>query len=460
MHEQQVELASPPVTVSKSKTKSSQVWFDWHSWLGVITGILLFIVCWGGTFATISAELDWLFNPDQHVQVISEAASLEEIYQSVADAYPGSFITGVSAPLYSNFAASVGVRSEPNQFRRVYVDPYTLEITGVAPSLTIQRYLRDFHRFLFTGNFGFFLICLASFPLAGSLITSLYFYKRWWRRFFEFKSARTVRTFVSNLHRLVGLWALWFVLIISLTGAWYMFERIRNYYIDNIFSYSDVGSFSVVPISPLEYDTSTDLPFQELLAIARQARPDIDIANVSTDRGGYFYAEGQTNNILVRDRANKILLLPETGEIIYNQYGENLSPYWYWSDMADPVHFGDFGGLTSKLIWFVFGLVLSFLSLSGVWLFAKRLSRSSKFQTKAICTIAPVSAASFWFIFNSPEPLLAMATVTGEQAPGLIPGAKIFLYSWLILTGLICLSWIYIIFANYRIAETKKRKDK
>jgi len=239
-----------------------------------------------------------------------------------------------------------------------------------------------------------------------------------------------------------------------------MFERIRNYYIDNIFSYSDVGSFSVVPISPLEYDTSTDLPFQELLAIARQARPDIDIANVSTDRGGYFYAEGQTNNILVRDRANKILLLPETGEIIYNQYGENLSPYWYWSDMADPVHFGDFGGLTSKLIWFVFGLVLSFLSLSGVWLFAKRLSRSSKFQAKAIYTIAAVSAASFWFIFNSPEPLLAMATVTGEQAPGLIPGAKIFLYSWLILTGLICLSWIYIIFANYRIAETKKRKDK
>ncbi|MBM87962.1 MAG: peptidase [Gammaproteobacteria bacterium] len=455
MHDQEVAVVSPLIAVSKAKTQSSQVWFDWHSWLGVITGLLLFIICWGGTFAVLSFELDWLANPDQRVQAAGEAGSLEEIYQSVADAYPNASILGASAPLYTNFAAEVGIRNELNQSRRVYVDPYTLEITGEAPRLNIQRYLRDFHRRLFTGNFGFYLICLASFPLIGSMVTSLFFYKRWWRRFFEFKSARTVRTFVSNLHRLVGLWALWFVLIIAVTGIWYMFEQIRAVYVDNIFAYSDAIPAAVVPIPILEYDSSTALPFQELLGIAREARPDIDIASVTLNRNGYFYVLGQTDNLLVRNRANKIFLLPNTGEVIYNQRGEELSPYWYWSNMADPVHFGNFGGLTSKLIWFIFGLVLSFLSLSGVWLFAKRLSRSSKFQAKALYTIVALFSVSFWFMFNSPEPFMAMAAVTGEQAQQLVPGVKVFLYSWLILTSLMCLSWIYLIYANYRIAERK-----
>ena len=49
----------------------------------MLSGLLLFIVCWGGTFATISYELDWLFNPDLQVQAIGEAGSLEDIYQRV-----------------------------------------------------------------------------------------------------------------------------------------------------------------------------------------------------------------------------------------------------------------------------------------------------------------------------------------------------------------------------------------
>ena len=296
-----------PSVGSAQKNQKSQLWFIWHSWLGVLSGLLLFIVCWGGTFATISYELDWLFNPDLRVQALGEAGSLEDIYQSVADTHPNSSIQTVYSPRYSNFAAEVSIRDEENQTKRIYVNPYTLEINGEAPRLNIQRYLRDFHRRLFTGSFGFYLICLSSIPLIGSLVTSLVFYKRWWRRFFEFKSARTLRTFISNLHRLVGLWALWFVLIISFTGAWYLFERVRSLHIDNIFAYSDVAtSGAVMPIPPKEYSRPNTLPFNELLAVVREARPDIEIAYISLNRGGYFYVVGQTDNILVRNRANKI----------------------------------------------------------------------------------------------------------------------------------------------------------
>ena len=448
----QIDIATPTIAVAKIEKKSSRVFFDWHSWLGVFSGLLLFVICWGGTFATLSHELDWLVNPAQRVAVSGELRSLEDLHKTVADAYPNAQIQTIYAPRYANFAAEVAIRDENKLAKRVYVDPYTLEIRGEGPFLNIQRYLRDFHRRLFTGSFGFYLICLASIPLLGSLITSLYFYKRWWRRFFEFKSARTVRTFVSNLHRLSGLWAMWFVIIISVTGTWYLFERIRTIYGDELFAYSDAIPGAVVPIPMLDYESEHAMPFSTLLKIAREERPDIEIAYVSTNRNGYFYVVGQTDNLLVRHRANKIYLLPSTGEVVYSQYGENLNPYWYWSNMADPLHFGNFGGLVTKLIWSFFGLVLSFLSLSGVWLFAKRLSRNTKQKAKAICAAASIALVNLWLLLNALSPFLAYKQMPTSQSLPILPGVSIFLYSWLATTSFICLSWIYLLFTNNKAA--------
>ena len=45
--------------------------------------------------------------------------------------------------------------------------------------------------------------------------------------------------------------------------------------------------------------------------------------------------------------------------------------------MADPLHFGYFGGLATKLVWFVFGVGLSGLSISGVLLTWRRLKTTA-----------------------------------------------------------------------------------
>jgi uncharacterized iron-regulated membrane protein len=37
--------------------------FHLHGWFGVNLGLLLFIVCFSGTVATLSDEIDWFFNP-------------------------------------------------------------------------------------------------------------------------------------------------------------------------------------------------------------------------------------------------------------------------------------------------------------------------------------------------------------------------------------------------------------
>ena len=72
--------------------------------------------------------------------------------------------------------------------------------------------------------------------------------------------------------------------------------------------------------------------------------------------------------------------------------------------MADPLHFGDFGGLWSQIPWFLFGIVLSGLSLTGAYLHVKRQRRRGETRLRtpiflsyaATLAILVVSARYGW----------------------------------------------------------------
>ncbi len=48
------------------------------------------------------------------------------------------------------------------------------------------------------------------------------------------------------------------------------------------------------------------------------------------------------------------------------------------NDIADPLHFGYWGGLPTKIIWFIMGIGISSLVLSGIWVTLKRKALSKK----------------------------------------------------------------------------------
>ncbi len=50
---------------------------------------------------------------------------------------------------------------------------------------------------------------------------------------------------------------------------------------------------------------------------------------------------------------------PNTYEVVKVQNAKNISTTMWINDIADPLHFGNWGGLTTKIIWFIFGLGIS-----------------------------------------------------------------------------------------------------
>ncbi len=48
---------------------NKKAFFQIHSWIGIKLSILIFIVCFSGTLATLSHEMDWLFIPEIRANV-------------------------------------------------------------------------------------------------------------------------------------------------------------------------------------------------------------------------------------------------------------------------------------------------------------------------------------------------------------------------------------------------------
>ena len=78
----------------------------------------------------------------------------------------------------------------------------------------------------------------------------------------------------------------------------------------------------------------------------------------------------------MRDRTNTVGLNPFSGEVLSVDRARTMRPLERWVHTADPLHFGDFGGIWSKIVWVVFGLVLCLLAWSGVSIHVQRTARA------------------------------------------------------------------------------------
>ena len=93
--------------------------------------------------------------------------------------------------------------------------------------------------------------------------------------------------------------------------------------------------------------------------------------------------QGDLSANLVRPRANGVYIDPSNLEVIGSYVGEELSVHTRISEAADPLHFGYFGGLTTKIIWFILGLSMSAITFTGVVVYTKRLRGENSHQGSA-----------------------------------------------------------------------------
>ncbi|MEM9887441.1 MAG: PepSY-associated TM helix domain-containing protein [Bacteroidota bacterium] len=352
---------------------NKKTFFKIHQWIGIKLSILFFIVCISGTFATLSNEMDWLFLKDIRAEPSETLASKNKIVENIKAIYPDSKIGYWSAANAPYLCDIIYLRKDDKNLY-AFANPYTGEVQG-ASTLTFQRFFRDLHYYLFIPfQVGHFTVLIFAFLLFISMTTALLFFKKWYKKLFELKTGKGKLVLYRSLHRLVGLWSVPFVILFSITGIWYFLERTNTANVSKISNTSspklEVPFTDSIAFANITYT----MDYDKAVAQAKSAIPNLEVKDIAfpTQMDGVLYLTGISDVPLVRNRANRIYLHPTTYEVLQVQRAEESPTTMWLNDIADPLHFGYWGGLVTKVLWFLGGLAISGLVLTGLWISQKR----------------------------------------------------------------------------------------
>jgi len=283
-----------------SKKSRSKLWFLVHSWLALPIWFFVLIVCVTGTLAVVSQEIVWLANPDIRASKPSDDAeplTYDQVIGAIKRAEPQVIVESLSRPDESHFALSANLSYPDGRSLEVYVNPYTGVIQGISPAFNFQAFTRALHGWWlvpFTNGYswGWYLVSLLGLPLLASLVTGLVVYKRFWKGFFKptLRFNHGARIFWGDFHRLSGIWSIWFIAVISITGTWFLIEATLS---DNQITISSEPIVPAiardkVPMSAAGVPAPM-IPLDEAINIATQRIPGLEASFVSLPSNAYSH---------------------------------------------------------------------------------------------------------------------------------------------------------------------------
>lgn len=416
-----------------------------HLWLGVASGLILFIVCLSGTLYVFREEVRRLAAPELfYVEASAEQRlSADELVAKVEAARPGKKVGSLTLPESPTRTVAVVLNDAPpkggqgkkggekagtkaekgdktekgksgkgggkHRGETVYVNPYDGEILGgKTPVDDFFGFLMRLHRWL----------CLPTEigrPIVGVatiiyVVISLTGFVLWlprtaaaWRRKSTWKTALSVRVrrggrpLVFDLHNALGFYTLLPALILALTGLCWSF----GWYRDAVGAVLGEVPFKAKREKPEEIALPDGSPqpasLEELIAkhnkldpgagdvtISLPQDPETTATTIQKGPVGGFFALAVKN----KTQWNR----PDATVVPVERYGESVeverfADKPFGAKIASSIkalHLGEIAGLSSKILAFVVCLIATSFPATGVALWVGKLrARNKKGQAQA-----------------------------------------------------------------------------
>lgn len=224
------------------------------------------------------------------------------------------------------------------------------------------------HAELLAGPIGRLLVGVVALALVISLVSGAVVYGPMMKRFAFglLRRDRARRTFLADLHKLVGATTFGWLLLVTLTGLFLSLGSVALQYY-SVTELAALGApYAKEPIVEELGSVDEAIKTAESTAAGRSwsfvALPGSDLAS---PRHYTVLLKGGTG---LQSRMLTLALVdakqPSRGE------AHELPLYLKVLLLSEPLHFGDYGGWPLKLVWTLFGVTTLVLSASGVWVFA------------------------------------------------------------------------------------------
>ncbi|MBN4057387.1 PepSY domain-containing protein [Pseudoalteromonas haloplanktis] len=381
-------------------TMSKRLWFQLHGWFSLPVWVLFCFICVTGTVSVISHELTWLTNSEARANNPNDlpALGVDQVINSVEKAYPTADVMSVLT--YEPYLVNAVIFTDTDKpYAVAYVNQYTGEVQAVNDTISFIEFMRTLHGWLFFPwqegySVGYYLVSAMAFVILGALVTGLVIYKNFWRAFSQPKLRfnQGKKTFLKDLHTLSGVWSIWFMAVMALTGLWYLVQAIMWHNEIDIEEHAPLVAVSTLPAD--KQTPPTDL--KAALAITKEKYPDFKPSYVMLPEHnrGMFNIMGSGDTIFYDNYAYSTSINPWTGEIAASKSPETMSGLLTLSHIADPLHYGNIGGLWTKVIWFIFGLILSGMSITGFMMYAAKLVNNKPVKVRQAAPVNNVQEAN------------------------------------------------------------------
>lgn len=373
-------------------TLNRKRWFQIHGWLALPVWVVFSFVCLSGTIAVVSHEITWLVNPAARADNPEglPRKPLPELVQAVREAAPEAHIADIVV-LEPYLVTAIGIRTAEGVPARAYVNPYTGQVQAISGGPTFIGFMRSLHGWLLfpwhhNYSVGYYLVAAMSLVTLGALITGVVIYRRFWRAYTrpQLRLGSGLRVFMGDLHRLAGAWSLWFLLLIGATGLWYLTQAVLWHNEVDIWSHPDPVPLTSIPAT-IDGTPARPIDLADALERARTALPSLDPSYISLPEfsRGHISIAGSGENWLFDQYAYRAFIDPWSGEVAQLRQPASMNALQALSHIADPLHYGTIGGLWTKLLWFVFGLLLSGMSVTGFVIWGRRTAREAGIRSAA-----------------------------------------------------------------------------
>lgn len=353
-------------------------WFIIHGWFGLPLWGALLLICFTGTLCTVSQEITWLYDPNTRAAAYGKEPRFDLIDASISTHFPQSKIVRLTNE-EPYLAYKVRINTPGLQDRTFYINQYSGSIQGEVQAGGFREFMLSLHGWLFMPwqndySVGWYIVTALSLPLLGSVITAMFLLKKWWRPLYSptLRLNRGKKLFYTDLHKVIGAWSIWFIIVIGGSGLWFLAQGILAQ--NNISLYPEPPTTAAYVTDPPWLDVNPKL--QDVADLIKVEDPRFNIKYIlyPETNNDLIVVRGDIAGSLYRDNINVIYIDPLRLSVIGAHRPDNVSTLHQIVAFMTPLHFGDFSSLTSKLIWFFFGSLLSILIGSGFYIWLKRIS--------------------------------------------------------------------------------------
>jgi uncharacterized iron-regulated membrane protein len=356
-------------------------WLVLHRYLALSAGLLMAIIGLTGSVSLYRDTLDALFNPAltiEHSQ--ANYQSLDKILDAVKKAHPdrhGAWT--LEMPDASHDTVTAWFEKPYETTGQIYaplmvsINPYTAEV--VASRLwgqTAMTWLLDLHKQLAWDALGWQIVGGVGLLMVLSVLSGLYL---WWparKQLFAIFSVqhKSLIKFALDAHRLIGLLSALGLLSLALTGLNLSFPQILE-------SVTGSTGMSHGGNGPLILSTAVPnnrpVKLSEAAFIAKAPFPKAELRRITTPSGvdGTFQVNLRQNSEINQKHPFTMVWIDrwsghikEVRDPAKFSTGEKLMA-WMW-----PLHTGEALGASGRFIWFLAGISLFLLYVSGLmrWL--------------------------------------------------------------------------------------------